>query len=348
MSPRRRIRLLLFLGAAGAAAGLIFFALSAPKNAAAGWLVGFAFWAQILVGSLLLMMIHRLTGGRWGVMIAPAIAPTVAAVPLLIVLAIPLFIAIPALYPWWHTHALKHDVLSAYLNTPGFVLRSAVALAGWAALALLLPTRAGLTAQLLAALGIVFTAILVSSVSIDWFLSLEPPFTSSSFGASVAVASLIAGLAWAALLMPASDSDPAVGDIGALLLATVLGITYIDFMAVLVIWYGDLPHEETWFVLRGRWPWPILAAAAFVLVSLIPVLGLMLSRVRNRQRPLRAIAACVLVGLAVYDCYLIAPSSGPGTLATAALALIGIGLFLSGLIAAGTLAARANEQAHVR
>ena len=348
MSPRSLIRSLLFLGAAGAAAGLIVVALSAPKSAAAGWLVGFAFWAQILIGSLLLMMIHRLTGGRWGVAIAPAVDPTVAAVPLLIVLAVPLFIAIPALYPWWHTQALKHDVLSAYLNTPGFVLRSAVALTGWAALALLLPTRAGLSAQLLAALGLVFTALLVSGVSIDWFLSLEPPFTSSSFGASVAISSLIAALAWAALLMPAADSDPAVGDIGALLLATVLGITYIDFMAVLVIWYGDLPREEIWFVLRDRWPWPILAVAAFVLVSLIPVLCLMLSRVRNRQRPLRAVAACVLVGLALYDCYLIAPSSGPGTLATAALALIGIGLFLIGLIAGGASAAGANEQAHVR
>ena len=49
-----------------------------PKSTAAGWLVGFVFWSQILVGSLTLMTIHRLTGGRWGLPIAPAIEPAAA------------------------------------------------------------------------------------------------------------------------------------------------------------------------------------------------------------------------------------------------------------------------------
>ena len=43
-------------------------------------------------------MIHRLTGGRWGEIAAPVIEPAAAAVPLLVVLAIPLFIAVPILY----------------------------------------------------------------------------------------------------------------------------------------------------------------------------------------------------------------------------------------------------------
>ena len=84
-----------FVGAALAAALLIIAAFFDPKAAAAGWLVGFAFWAQILVGSLTLIMIHRLTSGRWGEIIAPAIAPAAATLPLLILLAVPLFIAMP-------------------------------------------------------------------------------------------------------------------------------------------------------------------------------------------------------------------------------------------------------------
>ena len=94
------------------------------------------------------------------------------------------------------------------------------------------------------------------------------------------------------------EDDPAMGDVGGLLLATVLGITYIDFMAVLVIWYGDIPREEIWFVERDRLPWTLLAAAAFVLTSLGPVLALLLSRVRNARRPLRAVGICVLLGVA--------------------------------------------------
>ena len=339
-----------FVAAAGAAVLLVVAAVFDAKGAAAGWLIGFAFWAQILAGCLALLMIHRLTGGRWGELAAPIIGPTAAAMPLLIVLAIPLFIAIPALYPWsHHPDAIKPDVLSYYLNTPGFIVRTVLALVGWTALAILLPRNAGARGRLLAALGLVFHAVVISSVSIDWYLSLEAPFTSSSFGASVAISSLVAALAWTAVLAPAPADDPAIGDLGALLLATVLGITYIDFMAVLVIWYGDLPREEAWFVARDSLPWSALAVAAFILVSLLPILALLLSRVRNARKPLRAVGLCILVGLACYDAYLIAPPSGALTLLSGLIAIVGIGLGYCGVLLSGVTALfTSREPADVR
>jgi hypothetical protein len=346
----RQIRAALFAGAAVAAGVLIVAAVLAPRVTAAGWLAGLAFWSQILIGSLTLIMIHRLTGGRWGEIIAPAAEPAAATVPLLIILVIPLFVAVPVLYPWPHRpDSIRPDVLSYYLNAPSFIVRSAVALIGWSALAFLLPRTLGRPGQLLAGLGLVFHALAVSSISIDWYLSLEAPFTSSSFGASVAVSALIAALAWAAVLAPAPEGDPAIGDVGGLLLATILGITYIDFMAVLVIWYGDLPREEIWFVERGDAPWVVLAIAAFVLLSLIPILALLLSRVRNARTPLRAVGVCALLGLAVYDAYLIAPPSGAVAMAMALLAIVGIGLALAGLFVGGasSLVSR-REAAHAR
>jgi hypothetical protein len=339
-----------FVAAAGAAVLLVVAAVFDAKAAAAGWLIGFAFWAQILVGSLTLLMIHRLTGGRWGELAAPVIAPAAAAIPLLIVLAIPLFLAIPALYPWsHHPDAIKSDVLSYYLNTPAFIIRTVLALVGWTALAILLPRNAGPRGRLLAALGLVFHAIVISSVSIDWYLSLEAPFTSSSFGASVAISSLVAALASTAVLAPAPADDPAIGDLGALLLATVLGITYIDFMAVLVIWYGDLPREEAWFVARDSLPWTALAIAAFVLVSLLPILALPLSRIRNARKPLRAVGLCTLAGLACYDAYLIAPPSGALALLSGLIAIVGIGFGYCGVLLSGmTTMVTSRELADVR
>jgi hypothetical protein len=324
-----------FVGAALAGALLILAAVLTPRTAAAGWLIGFTFWAQILVGCLTLIMIHRLTGGRWGELAAPAIEPATAAIPLLCLLAVPLFISVPSLYPWpHHPPAIKADVLAYYLNMPLFVVRTIIALLGWSALALLVPRVGGRSGLLLAALGLAFHALIISSVSIDWYLSLEAPFTSSSFGASVAISSLVGALALTTLL-PSRGDDPAIGDIGGLLLAAVLGITYIDFMAVLVIWYGDLPHEEIWFVERAAWPWALLAVASFVLVSLLPTLALLLSKLRNARGPLRAVGICVLAGLACYDAYLIAPPAGLLALVTGAIAILGIGLLLFGLFASG-------------
>ncbi len=332
MTPRRR-SIAALIGGIAALLGVIGGAIVDPAAASAGWLVGFVFWAQILVGSLSLIMVHRLTSGDWGEIIAPATEPAAAAVPLLVLFAVPIFVAIPALYPWaQQPPTVKPDVLSLYLNRPAFVVRSLVAFAGWSALALLLPRATGGRGQLLAAFGLVFHAAIISSVSIDWYLSVEAPFTSSSFGTSVAVSSLVAALAWAAVWMPATDDEPAVGDVGALLLATILGITYIDFMAVLVIWYGDLPREGAWFVARARLPWTALAVAAFALGSLIPTLALIQSRVRNRRRPLRAVGLLTLVGIAANDAHLIAPPKGVAALASALLAIVGIGLIIIGVI----------------
>src|SRR5581483_6737114 len=68
----------LLVAAAAAAAGLVALAVVQPKSAAAGWLVGFLFWSQLPIGSLVLLLIHALTGGRWGESLRPALAPTAA------------------------------------------------------------------------------------------------------------------------------------------------------------------------------------------------------------------------------------------------------------------------------
>jgi hypothetical protein len=344
------VRSAAFVGAGGLAVALIVIAFFNPNVAATGWLVGFVFWMQILVGSLTLTMIHRLTGGCWGEIVAPAVELAALAVPFLLLLAIPLFVAIPVIYPWPHRPvAIKPDVLSYYLNAPSFIVRSVVALVGWSALAVYLPRIGGRSGQLLAALGLVFHALVISCVSIDWYLSLEAPFTSSSFGAGAAISALVAALAWAVFWAPALEDKPAIGDVGGLLLTTILGITYIDFMAVLVIWYGDLPREETWFVVRDQMPWAALAWIAFLLASLLPVLALLLARVRNARHPLRAVGACVLVGLACYDAYLLAPPAGGFALVTALIAILGIGLALTGVFLSGiTNVFTAREPADAR
>lgn len=327
----RRIAIIALAFAALAAVLLAIMAALDLRAAAAGWLIGFVFWCGPTVGSLVLLMIHRLTGGRWGVVLYPTFSATAALVPVMAVLLILVLLAMPVLYPWMQAAGdLIPSVSHIYLNMPSFVARSAIAFAGWSMLALALPRLAGGGGTLLAALGLVFHCALISLVPVDWILSIEHPFYSESFGASVAITQLIAALAWVAVL--GLPQDAAVeADIGGLLLAMVLAITYVDFMALLIIWYSDLPHKEAWFVEREAAPWWVLSLIAFLLGSAVPILALLLARIRNHRRALRVIGVVELVGLAAYTAYLIAPPFGWHALIGAGLALIAIGGLLVGL-----------------
>lgn len=313
---------LLIAVAALALAGLVAMAFISPRLAAAGWLIAFITVSAIPLGSVAWLMIHRLIGGRWGDSLRPTFEAAAAAVPLLWFVFIPVLVALPLLYPWvTETSQIKPDVAALYLNVPLFVLRAIIAFVGWSVLALVLPRTAGRASLLWAGLGLLFHALMVTLVSIDWILSVEPVFISTSFGATLVITQLLAALAFAALIAPELD-ERARRDLGGLLLTATLGVTYINFMAVLVLWYGDLPSKVSWFVERVREPWTALAEAAFVLASVIPILLLLLARVRASYVALRVVAAFSLSGIMFYDAWLLAPAYGPFALGAALLALL--------------------------
>ncbi len=299
-------------------------AFVSPRDAAAGWLIAFIAVSAVPLGSLVLLMIHRLTGGRWGDALQPTLQHAVVTVPWLGLLFVPVIVSLPVLYPWMSAPAtIAPDVARFYLNAPLFIGRSIGAFVGWGVLAVMLSrgTRFGL---LPAGLGLLFHAVMMSLVSIDWILSVEAPFISTSFGATVVAVQMLSALAFAALAAPENVDEGAWRDLGALILAFSLGVTYLNFMSVLVIWYGDLPDRVAWFILRIGKPWLSCAVAAFLFASLVPALLLLLARVRQSRVGLRWVAASILAGVTLFDVWLIAPAFGRLTLATAPLATIAI------------------------
>jgi hypothetical protein len=101
-------------------------------------------------------------------------------------------------------------------------------------------------------------------------------------------------------------------------------------MALLVIWYGDLPEKVFWFTQRTYFPWTLLAYFAFICGSALPILLLLFTRVRVNRFALRVIGAIVLLGLAVYDIYLVVPPFGSLALLAAGLAIVGMGCLMFG------------------
>jgi hypothetical protein len=251
--------------------------------------------------------------------------------PALAVLAIPLLVAIPALFPWTHASAaVAPSVSTLYLNTPSFVARTVIVLFGLAMFALLLPGPRG-RGTIFGALGLIFYGIAMTFAGVDWILALEPPFMSTSVGVTIIATQLLSALAFA-VLIACPEEEAGRRDLAGLLLALCLAVLYLDYMALVVLWYGDVPAKIFWLDQRVASPWWWLTVLAMLLGTVIPSLALMIGPVRGHRLALQIVAAVTLTGLALYDAILVVPKFGAVALATGAIASVGIACLLLALL----------------
>ncbi len=322
-------------------------AILAPALALRGWVVGFLAVSCPMLGALAVTLIHRLTGGAWGVAFGPRLLPAARATPLLCLYLLPLLAGAPLVYGWAAAPGgLDAQTHRLFLNLPLFVLRSAVAVLGWSAIALRLDRILGPHGRLGAGLGLAFHGIAVSVVAVDWVLTVQPSWTSSNFGMELAVMQLAAAFAWAGLSPGLARTDRDAGDLIGLLFAAVLGLTYLEFVSFLVVWYGDRPSLDSWYLLRARPPWqaPVWIALG---LDLIAVALMIWRRAIGVRRALRLISLAVLAGLVSYQVWLLAPAFGAACLPFALLALVGMGgVWIAAMNRAPPVDRRQPEVAH--
>jgi len=314
----------LLIGAVGLIAWLILLAL-APAAALRGWLIGFLFISSLSLGSLAVVLVHRLTAGTWGAAFAPELEPAARATPILCLFFVPVLLGLPLIYDWAAAPgAVDASVHRYYLNPPLFILRSVIALGGWSAIALFLPKIEGRKGRLGAGLGLAFHGIMVSVVAVDWVLSILPSFTSSDFGMDLAVQQFACAFAWAGLQGRKRVAESPAGDIAGLLFAAIIGLTYLEFMGYLVVWYGDRPALDAWYLTRARWPWQTLSWLCLA-AGLTGVVLLAIRRSFGAHRAVAMVAACILVGVLSYQVWLLAPTFGAACLIPAAAGLLAQG-----------------------
>ncbi len=280
---------------------IIALLLEGSEPTARAWLLCFAIFSGIPLGSLALLMIHRLTGGAWGLALAPFLRPAALCVPIVAIAFIPLALAAHALYPWTSDPTAAH----LYLNIPAFLVRAAIALIGWSILGVTFGRGGG--TQLIAALGLAFYGPMISLVAIDWFLSIDPHYTSTAFGATIAIQQILMASAAAALFVPQGLRETDLGDLAGFLIAALLGVVYLALMTFIVQWYGNLPDRAQWYILRSQNGWAfvitgcaILAVAAFAI--------LLLPSIRHSRGGVRVAGALVLTAVGLHLSWLIGPA----------------------------------------
>ncbi len=286
----------------------------APRLLGFGWLAALSVWIAWPLGAMALMLIHALTGGRWGKAIHHTLATGTRSALLIPLFVIPYALTAQRIYPWLQAGAAQFDN-SLYLNGPGFVLRGVIYLFVWLVLAVLV-TRAAADDDALARLAppaLILLALTATFAAIDAIMSLDPTFASSIFGL-VQISEIGAlSLSIAALALVFSSAPPdveALRQIARLLLAFVILWSYLAFMQLLIVWQSDLPHEAAWYLLRWSRGWDIVGGLIVLMHFAIPFFTLLSSTAQHSRKAVGFASASIVVGGILHQFWLVAPFAG--------------------------------------
>ena len=328
LAALQRLGLISFaVGFVVVAIGLFF----APARIFPSYLMGFLFWMGLTLGCFPVLMIYHLVGGSWGAPIRKFLEAGMSTLPLMAGLLVPLLFGLGYLYKWAQPAALETDPIlqrkELYLNLPAFLSRMIVFFAIWEILAFLLlrwsrrqintddpgPTIA---LRRISGPGLVFFGLATSFAYVDWVMALEPDWYSSIFPVIILMGQILAALAFAIILLSATDSNKATtpdqfNQLGDLLLAFVMLWAYMSFAQIIIIYAGNLPHEIVWYLHRMRGGWLVVSWVLALFAFTVPFLLLLFRQVKRAQSWLCSLAVCLLVVQALCVFWYVAPSSRP-------------------------------------
>jgi hypothetical protein len=185
-----RLRRLPMLGAAATIVGLGLLALfgaAHPAKVYAAWLVAFLFFLSLALGALYFVLIHYAVQAGWSVVLRRLGENLASTLPVFALLFVPIVLGMGDLFPWARPEAAGDHLLQGkapFLNRNFFLLRAAIYLVVWSALALSYAraSRAqdatgdvGISRRLrrFAGPALLILAITQTFAAIDWVMSLS-------------------------------------------------------------------------------------------------------------------------------------------------------------------------------
>jgi hypothetical protein len=304
----------------GGAGLLLIGVVVSPEQFFRSYLYGYMVWTGLAVGALGILLLHHLVSGAWGHIIQRIVEAAARTIPFMAILFLPLLGGMNVLYPWTReevvreSHVLLHK--TGYLNISFFAARVAVFFLLWTIAAYWLSgtsrqqDKTGDTAltrkmKLFSAPALVLFVITVTLASVDLLMSLEPEWYSTIYGMHTIVGMVLTALAFCVLLLNSlSERPPFAGllttrhshHIGNMMFAFTILWAYMAFSQFLIIWSGNLPEDNFWYVRRMGGGWNLLAVVLLVGHFFVPF-TLLLSR--RRKRYLRNLSRVALLILAM-------------------------------------------------
>ncbi|MBN8969041.1 MAG: hypothetical protein J0G95_11350 [Rhizobiales bacterium] len=306
MTRYRAIAVLCLAAGIIVVAGIFFDA----RTTLAAYLIAWVATASIPIGALALLQMTYLVHRAWTNDLHRILIAATETLPLCGLLALPILLGQPELYPAAEGSVDLPAFKAAYLSPWFFATRTIVffaiwyALAFWAKAAWKNPDRMARAASV----GLIVYALTASLAGIDWLQSLNPEFHSSIYGLLFISFTWMSGLAFALGVGLSSHTwIPSARGYGGLFLSMILLWAYLHAMQYIVIWSGNIPDEVTWYLARSTDGWQyvvmLLASAQFV----GPFLLLLSERARRDRKVLLGLCIATLVLRVVEALVLAAP-----------------------------------------
>lgn len=321
----------LVIGVIGIVGSIAGFVTNAPEFYKA-WLAPFVFWFIIAAGSLGILMIQYVTGGEWGLLLRRPLGAAARTLPLFLLLGLPIAFGLEHVYVWANHDIVEHDALlkqkQIWLNPMGWIIRSIIYVAIltlWAWRIRVLSrdvenTRSpysDLSRRKWSAAGLLVIVLVLTFVSVDWVMSLEPKWYSSMFGIAFTVGAGLAAYAFMTLFITRAATITALSgilkaghyrDLGNLMLAFTMLWAYTNFSQFLLIWYGNIVEETPYYTTRMRGGWGVMAGVLIIFHFFLPFFLLLMRAIKDRPRTVAMVAALVLAMRFVDLHWLIGPA----------------------------------------
>ena len=297
--------------------GLLFAAISAAtaywswQDFIRAYLMGLMMWLGVTLGSMAILMLRHLTKGAWGMVIRRILGAAMRNIWVVTVLFIPIWVEVflghHSLYPWLDPAKIQANdhlrwIAGKYLNSPGFIARSAIYFLVWNLISFFLtkwsreqdsPKAPDHTLRFKAVSGpgILLYGFTISFAAIDWIMSLDPTWISTIYGLLILIGQVLSALCFAIVVerilfkyRPMSEllKPEQVHDHGKFMLAFIMVWAYFSFSQWLIIWAGNLPEEITWYIRRLNGGWGGVGLVLVLFHFVVPFV-LLLSRPFKRD-----------------------------------------------------------------
>ena len=319
-----------------------------PARIWQSWHFNLLFWAGLAQGSVVLAATQKLAKGHWsGVVIrlAESAAPFTVLVVVLFVLEL---FGRPFIYSWLHDP--RPDV-GWWLTTKWFFVRNTAvfALLAWLTWRFVRADVAPDARELASSRAEPVSekektaisrdaAILILAFALGY--SLAHKWVSNLYGAFYFMGSFLAALMATAVFAIAMRRRMGLGalysarqqhDLGKLCFGFTVFWAYLMWSQFLVIWYGNMP-EETFFVFYRLWgPWRPVGTAVFLLVFVIPFIGLLGVKPKQYAPTMVGFALVSLVGIWLERYLEVVPSINGGAGPAIGLPELGVTALFGGL-----------------